>query len=145
MFTKEFKTLEAEGIVVRTEGMSAIVRIRRTGACGDSCAHCSGCDAAMMEIVAKCKFPVSSGDLVRVTSDRRYVFLGLVVLFLVPIILPMLAYFLSVGTGKEAYFVIAAIVFAFVLILILNKNQKYKKACQPQVCEVIDKVRKCDE
>ena len=137
--------LEAEGRVIRFDGQTALIEIRRKGACGDSCAHCSGCSAQLMQIEAECPLNASKGDWVKISSDRSFVFLGLFIIFLLPLALPLIAYFLLAGTGVEIFFVFLALIFSLLLIIFLNKNQRFQARLKPKVIEVIVKARIKDE
>ncbi len=134
--------MEAEGKIIRIGEGIATVRIIRKGACGDQCSHCSGCNAEHMDVEADCAFEVEEGDWVLVSSKKYPVIFGMFVLFILPCILPIIAYFLAIGSGYEHYFAAAALGISVLGILCLNKSVWFRNAARPQVINVITKVRK---
>lgn len=134
--------MEAEGKIIRTcEGL-AIVQIIRKGACGDHCSHCNGCNAEHMDVEANCALRVEPGDWVLVSSKKHPIILGMFVVFILPCILPMIAYLLAIGSGVEGYLVAAALVISFFGIFLLNKSAWFRNKARPQVIKVITKARK---
>lgn len=137
--------METEGKVIRRGENNAIIQIRRKGACGDNCAHCSGCAAQLMEIESDCSIAVQNGDWVRIKSNHNMILVGLFVLFLMPVFLPIIAFLSTIGSGLEIFFVLLAIVISVILIILLNKSRWFRNASRPQVVEVIVKARNEDE
>ncbi|MBQ7095464.1 MAG: SoxR reducing system RseC family protein [Clostridia bacterium] len=117
--------MEAEGKVIRTGEGLAIVQIIRKGACGDHCSNCNGCNAERLEIEADCALRVESGDWVLISSKKHPIILGMFVVFILPCILPMIAFLLANGSGLEGYFAAVALAIAFFLIFLLNKSAWY--------------------
>ena len=137
--------METEGQVIRINQNTAVVRIKRKGACGDNCAHCSGCTADVMEIEADLNFSVSAGDWVMVSSNRSAVFLGLFLLFIMPLTLPLLGFFLTKGSGIEGYTAILGLLLSILMIWLLNKSDRFRQYARPQIIDLIKVERKNNE
>ena len=133
--------METEGKIISQNGQTTVVEIRRKGACGDSCAHCSGCSAQLMQIEAVCPFSVEKGDWVLISSARGPVFFGLFILFLVPLLLPLSIYLIFSGSGLEMWFSILSVMISISLIIALNKSGRFRAASAPKVIDVIIKAR----
>ncbi len=103
---------------VRDDGTAQVVVIRES-ACSGDCHKCSGCGAAKETIVfdAVNAIGAAPGDVVTVTSETGPVLAGAAVLYMVPLVLFFLGYFLGDlaglgGLGGGAGFVLGILLAA---------------------------------
>ena len=77
------------------DGTAQVIRIRES-ACSGDCHKCSGCGAAKETIVFMAENPVNAqpGDLVYVNTRSAPVLMGAAVVYLLPLLLFFLGYFL---------------------------------------------------
>ena len=77
------------------DGTAQVIRIRES-ACSGDCHKCSGCGAAKETIVFTAENPVNAqpGDLVYVRTQSAPVLMGAAVVYLLPLLLFFLGYFL---------------------------------------------------
>ncbi len=128
------------GKIKTIENGQAIVRVVRKGACGDNCSMCGACKVDPIEVTAQCEIEALSGDLVEIASAGNVIVGGLICLFILPIILPILAYVAFENwLGNVAAWIAAGIVLliCFILIFLLSRNSSYLKKAQPKVIRVV--------
>ena len=133
--------METEGKIIQLNGRLATVEIRRKGACGDSCVSCTGCNAQIMQIQAYSELPLKVGDWVIVSSAQKPVLLGMFVLFILPLILPVLVYLLTRQTGFGGLFALLAVCLSLLLIWRLGKSSWYLEKTRPGIKGVISENR----
>jgi sigma-E factor negative regulatory protein RseC len=77
------------------DGSAEVIRIRES-ACSGDCHKCSGCGAARETIVFTAENPVNAqpGDLVYVKTQSAPVLMGAAVVYLLPLLVFFLGYFL---------------------------------------------------
>ena len=131
--------MKTEGKVIAINSNVAIVEVKRKGACGDHCAHCKGCDAQTMQIEVVSDFSVQIGDWVLLQSDTKAVLLGFLVLFIAPLVLPLLIYTLTFESTFCWLFSAVAFLLAIFAALLLNKNEQYLKCSKPYILDIIKK------
>ena len=87
------------------DGTASVVHIRES-ACSGDCHKCSGCGAAKEAVIFTADNPVGArvGDLVKVESSTAPVLKAAVVLYVLPLVLFFLGYFLGslIGLGPLA-------------------------------------------
>ncbi len=128
------------GVIKSISGQTAVVRVVRKGACGDGCSMCGLCSAETIDVQAKCLLAVSVGDRVRIQSSDRATLGGLICVFLLPVLMPLVFYLLAAWLfGTVIGMVAAGITLALCVALIryLNRNKEFLNAAQ--AC-VISKV-----
>lgn len=133
--------MEAEGKVLSFQEKTAMVEIIRKSACSGNCGDCSGCEERAMRVSVYSEFLLKTGDLVLIQSNQSSVLLGLFVVFVLPMVLPLIVYFLTAGTGIGGFFAAGSVVVAIVLIWLLSKSKWYLKKSQPCVVRVISEMR----
>ena len=121
--------MRSTGIVKKTEGNEAIVEIKRTSACGDNCANCSGCgNMSMNEIKAENKILAKCGDTVIVEMDTNKVLKAAFYAYIMPLLMLFLGYFLVFYITKtEIWGILGGIslmILTFVFLHLLDKNVK---------------------
>ena len=89
---------------VAADGRAQVIHIRES-ACSGDCHKCSGCGAAKEAIILEADNPIGAavGDFVTISSDSGPVLRGAAVLYMMPLVLFFLGYFLgAVCWGKGA-------------------------------------------
>ena len=83
------------------DGTAAVIHIRES-ACSGDCHKCSGCGAAKETVIFTADNPIGAapGDLVRVESSTAPVLKAAVVLYVLPLILFFLGYYLGTLPGS---------------------------------------------
>lgn len=81
-------------------GTAQVVHVRES-ACSGDCHKCSGCGAAKEAVLFTAENPLGAGvgDLVRVESETAPVLKAAVVLYMIPLALFFLGYYLGERTG----------------------------------------------
>lgn len=117
-----------------------LVTVARETACGHDCEKCAGCgaQAGSLTVQARCPFPVSIGDKVEIYSGQKVLAFAALV-YLVPVALFLLGYFLSVGLPVWGRYLCAGAGFALGLLgaVVCDRNERRKKAITYEI------VRKC--
>ncbi len=119
----------------------AVVEVARSGACCGDCAGCSGCGSDSIEVTAVCEIEVESGSAVKLFTPAKYVYAAMALLFLSPVILPLLGYFLTLQLGKTAACAAAVLLLlvSFAVIFALSKNKRFMRKLTPRVVETVNK------
>ena len=86
---------------VHNDGTAAVIHIRES-ACSGDCHKCSGCGAARETVIFTAGNPIGArpGDLVRVESSTAPVLKAAVVLYVLPLLLFFLGYWLGTLPGS---------------------------------------------
>ena len=111
----------------------------REGACGGNCALCSGCENRTVDVTAYCDIPVCVGELVEIASSSGYIYFGMIIVFLLPVVFPILGYFMFSGISVTAAYIAAVTLFAAALIIVfcMSRSEKYVKKSMPRVLRVV--------
>ncbi|MFA5561883.1 MAG: SoxR reducing system RseC family protein [Eubacteriales bacterium] len=112
-----------KGTVISTEGAFAVVQVRRDAACdgchrqADGCTACSLLGAGQRNHVVKVANPVQAqaGDVVELEAPSARILFYAFMLFVLPVLLSLLAYGVSVWLGAESAVRILCGVGAFIL------------------------------
>lgn len=94
-----------------------------------------------MEVWVYTDFRLKPGDWVAVESEQKPVLFGLFMLFIFPLILPVVAYLLAMKSGFGVWFAIAGAVIAVALIWLLSKSRWFLERTKPKVISVISGKR----
>ena len=83
------------------DGTAAVIHIRES-ACSGDCHKCSGCGAAKETVIFTADNPIGAapGDLVKVESSTAPVLKAAVVLYVLPLVLFFLGYYLGTLPGS---------------------------------------------
>ncbi len=122
-------------------GTSAVVEVIRRGACGGNCTDCSGCKELSMQVEVLAEIPASPGDRVLISSKQQPILLGLFVVFILPLLLPVGVYLLTMQTGFGGLYATLAVIVAIILIWSLSKSSWYLKKTKPHIIRVISEKR----
>ena len=90
---------------VHNDGTAAVVHIRES-ACSGDCHKCSGCGAAKETVIFTADNPIGAlaGDLVKVESSTAPVLKAAMVLYVLPLVLFFLGYWLGTLPGNFGAF-----------------------------------------
>lgn len=129
------------GKVESINGNQAVISVVREGSCGENCAACKGCTAKTVQVVATCDIKVNVGDLVEFSSNSGYVYLGLVSVFLFPVILPLFTYIVlaSINNAFALVFSVAVLFLSLCFVFYLSKSKFMQSKLKPRVIAVINK------
>lgn len=133
--------MTAVGKIKEIDGARVVVSVNREGACGGNCASCGGCTGKAADVSASCNIDVSVGAVVEISSPSKYILLGLIAVFLLPVILPVAGYVIFAGFGITAAWVAAVILFvvSVALIIYMSRSESYLKRTTPTVIRVLNK------
>lgn len=113
---------------VGSDGTAQVIHIRES-ACSGDCHKCSGCGAAKEAIVFTADNPIGArtGDLVIVRSETGPVLKAAAVLYMLPLVLFFLGYFLGDTLGLSgALFGCLAFVLSIVIIVLYDRRMAKK-------------------
>lgn len=128
------------GVVKKITDTDVIVSVARKGACGDNCSMCGACQVEPLEVSVRCDIDVLVGDTVEIFSPDGAILFGMISLFILPILLPLLAYITVYNfLGTLAAWVAAGVtlLLCVVLIYILSRHSVFLKRTKPYVCRVL--------
>lgn len=129
--------MDAEARVLKIDAPFVTVEVLRQSACGGECKDCSGCSSKSMQVNAFCDLPVEVGDRVWISSPKEFVLLGMFIVFILPLVLPVVAYLLTARSGFGILFAVAALILSLLAIWLLSKSKLYIKKTQPKVVRII--------
>ena len=111
------------------EGNMARVAVIRESACSGDCHKCSGCGAAKQTVLFDAVNAIGAkpGELVIVKSESGPVLAGAAVLYMVPLVLFFLGYFLGDRIALGGLFGCLGLVLGFVLAGIYDRKVTAKK------------------
>lgn len=123
---------------------SAEVLVRRQSACGHDCASCGGCgpdSAAQVTAVAENELGARPGDTVQVESESGRVLGMAAALYLVPLVLLFVGYFIASGVfrleeGPSMAVGIACLVISFAANYLLDRRAR-RRPVQYRIVEVL--------
>ena len=124
------------GIVKSVSEQEVLVRVNRKNACGDNCSMCGACGGKWIDVSARCDLEVAVGEKVCIQSPGGPVIGGMICLFILPVLLPLLAYvFMTAVFGNVVGILFASVVLLLCVLLIprLGKSEKYLDAVQAKV------------
>ncbi len=79
------------GYVVKTCNNKAVIKIKRSSACGDKCGACSGgCEIPPIKIKVQNDSLFSSGDLVEVKMKTKTILQSAFLVYIIPLIMMMI-------------------------------------------------------
>ena len=130
------------GVVEAVNGTNAVVSVKRSTACGDSCATCSAqCNLKGNKITVANKIGAMPGDLVEIEMKTSTVLKSAFMVYILPLLMFFLGYFLTeykTNSETEALiFSLAAFAVTFVFLLIWDKLNKEKFSTT--ITEIIEK------
>ena len=109
---------------VHNDGTAAVVHIRES-ACSGDCHKCSGCGAAKETVLFTADNPIGAavGDFVKVESSTAPVLKAAMVLYVLPLVLFFLGYYIGYRLGNFGALVGAAgFVLGIVLVVVYDRK-----------------------
>ena len=119
------------GVVESINKNTAVVCVKRSTACGDSCATCSAqCNQKGNKITVLNKIGAMPGDMVRIEMQTSTVLKSAFMVYILPLLMFFLGYFPAEyktnSETKSLIFGLAAFLVTFVFLLIWDKLNKEK-------------------
>ena len=114
---------------VYDDGTAMVIHVRES-ACSGDCHKCSGCGAAKEAVLFTADNPIGAGrgDLVKVESDTGTVLKAAVVLYVIPLVLFFLGYYLGDVLGSMGALVAClGFVLGVVIVVIYDRKVIKKK------------------
>lgn len=109
---------------VYADGTAQVIHVRES-ACSGDCHKCSGCGAAKEAVLFDAANPIGAktGDLVKVESETGPVLKAAVVLYVIPLVLFFLGYYLgSLWGGLEVLVSCLGFVLGVVLVVVYDRT-----------------------
>ena len=133
--------MTARGKVSRLAGDRVAVEVVRESACVGDCASCHGCAGQTVEVMALCDKDVQVGSVVEISSRSGYVYAVMVLLFLLPVLLPIFGYIIFSGFGKTVAVIAAVLLFAVVLatVFAVSRSKRCVRLLTPSVTNILNK------
>ncbi|MCH5188350.1 MAG: SoxR reducing system RseC family protein [Oscillospiraceae bacterium] len=130
------------GQVVELQGKSAVVRVRRTSACGENCASCGGgCTPTSTTLKAVNGLNAKVGDMVKVEmSSGAFVllaFIGYILPILIAIAAYMVARQLSSDTIVADISAVVALVLTLVVFFVVDKLPKKSTRFSSRIIRIL--------
>lgn len=130
------------GVVESTNEKTAVVSVKRSSSCGESCATCSAhCNLKGNKIVALNKLGAMPGDLVSIEMSTATVLKSAFMVYILPLLMLFLGYFYAEHkTGDETKSLVCslcAFLVTFIFLLIWDKKNKNKFVTT--IIEIIEK------
>lgn len=129
--------METQGKVLRVDGSTVCVEVKRQSACTGECKDCSGCEVRPMEVTAISDIAVSVGDWVLLGSEQGSVLFGMFAVFILPLVLPLCTYLVFAGSAMVWMFTVFAFAAAIALIWALSKSKWFLARTTPRVIEIL--------
>lgn len=131
--------MKSKGVIISKNDGNVTVKVVRSGACSENCAQCNACQNTSVTVEAICDFPVEVGEFVIVSTKTPIVLLAMCLVFLFPLVVPLISYFLFDFIGVTFATVISFITFAVCLAIIyfLSKSKRFMSLLQPSVISVL--------
>jgi sigma-E factor negative regulatory protein RseC len=119
---------KARVCAIRDDG-TARVSVIRESACSGDCHKCSGCGASKQTVLfdAVNNIGAKTGDLVIIRSETGPVLAGAAVLYMVPLVLFFLGYFLGAQIGMGGLTGCIGFVLGFVLAAVYDRRVTAKR------------------
>ena len=118
-------------------GGYAEISVPRKSACGHDCEECAGCGMTGAAIKARAKNDIGAqpGDKVVVESSTKKIFGVVALVYVLPVVLFLLGYFLSEGLSEWARYAIAIAAFAvsFIPCVLYDRHARKKELLTYQI------------
>ena len=118
-------------------GGYAEISVPRKSACGHDCEECAGCGMTGAAVKARAKNSVGAqpGDKVVVESSTKKIFGVVALVYVLPVVLFLLGYFLSEGLAESTRYVIAiaAFVVSFIPSILYDRHARKKELLTYQI------------
>ena len=127
--------------VEKIEQEYVIVSTLRKGACGDNCALCNSCTAQKVMTKAYCDIDVKMGDSVIIESSTGSILFAMFIVFLSPIVIPIVFYLIACSLGIVASVIAACVglIIACFFIYVLSHHKWYINSIMPRIVSINNK------
>ena len=118
-------------------GGYAEVSVPRKSACGHDCEECAGCGMTGAAIKARARNDIGAqpGDKVVVESSTKKIFGVVALVYVLPVVLFLLGYFLSEGLaeGMRYAIAVATVVVSFIPCVLYDRHARKKELLTYQI------------
>ena len=118
-------------------GGYAEISVPRKSACGHDCEECAGCGMTGAAIKARARNDIGAqpGDKVVVESSTKKIFGVVALVYVLPVVLFLLGYFLSEGLAEGMRYAIAIAAFAvsFIPCVLYDRHARKKELLTYQI------------
>ena len=118
-------------------GGYAEVSVPRKSACGQDCEECAGCGMTGAAIKARARNDIGAqpGDKVVVESSTKKIFGVVALVYVLPVVLFLLGYFLSEGLAEGMRYAIAVATFvvSFIPCVLYDRHARKKELLTYQI------------
>ena len=118
-------------------GGYAEVSVPRKSACGHDCEECAGCGMTSAAIKARARNDIGAqpGDKVVVESSTKKIFGVVALVYVLPVVLFLLGYFLSEGLAEGMRYAIAVATFvvSFIPCVLYDRHARKKELLTYQI------------
>ena len=118
-------------------GGYAEVSVPRKSACGHDCEECAGCGMTGAAIKARARNDIGAqpGDKVVVESSTKKIFGVVALVYVLPVVLFLLGYFLSEGLAEGMRYAIAVATFvvSFIPCVLFDRHARKKELLTYQI------------
>ena len=118
-------------------GGYAEVSVARKSACGHDCEECAGCGMTGAAIKARARNDIGAqpGDKVVVESSTKKIFGVVALVYVLPVVLFLLGYFLSEGLAEGMRYAIAVATFvvSFIPCVLYDRHARKKELLTYQI------------
>ena len=118
-------------------GGYAEISVPRKSACGHDCEECAGCGITGAAIKARARNDIGAqpGDKVVVESSTKKIFGVVALVYVLPVVLFLLGYFLSEGLAEGVRYAIAIAAFAvsFIPCVLYDRHARKKELLTYQI------------
>lgn len=130
-----------KAIVEKIENNYVIVSTVRKGACGENCSMCGGCNAQKVYTKAFCDIDVKTGDIVKLESNTHSVILAMLVIFILPLVLPISLYllFMNYGVIFSVLSALSGVIISCVVIYNISHSNVFIKSITPKIVAIENK------
>ncbi len=107
--------MTGEGIVIRTSGETATVKIKRSSACGHDCGECNLCKNPDIEVEILNHIGAKAGNRVKIATDTAKVLRDTFFLYMLPVLGALVLYVILSAFGLSSAICIVLEVIWFLL------------------------------
>lgn len=130
--------MDKTGTVVKIIDDLAYVSVKRTSACGENCANCSGtCTAGKVEALVYNTAKAKVGDTVKIQAESGKVILSSVILFFGPLFLSVIFGCIAHTVFERTYVTAIVSILSFLGTLVLIKKFERKIMPRSEIVEII--------
>lgn len=130
--------MTGEGIVVKLNGNTATVRIKRSSACGHDCGECNLCENPNIEVDILNPIGAKIGDRVKIGTDTGKVMLSAFILYMLPLIGAFVLYGVLSSMSLSATVMVAAEVVWFAIWFAYVRHFSKHKVTMSCALEIVE-------